>query len=335
MPMTTISTPHHAAGRPVRTASGQRRCTNAPAAARTCHCQRHPHAPQATAAHAPRWRHGLYPLLDQINAAFQTACTRAGDPHTPTAAGPIPLRDLYPYLTCPITAQAERDRIWSGLLDQIRGGDGRDDELAVLAALAFATPRLIQLARRAAPAANPADPGEVIAETLAAFTAAVRTAPITPYSEIGAGTEVFYQLTRPAQAAAQRTARTAWAATRHTIPAVEIDRPEPDPNQGATAGHPDLALARLVADQVITRDEADHLATGGRSEDHPAPDLRRTRLVPHAGHPRPARSRNESHPRPRARPQPSAAQGPPRSVTNRSEEISRPPGPHCYSGPTR
>lgn len=247
-----MNTAHHPHTRPAHRAASP-----TTAVATRCHCGRH-----AAAAAGCRYRTmnttRLFPVLGGIERDFAALCQRGTLGVLLTLAGPVALADLGAYLTCAMTDEAERDRLWRVVVER-----GREPGAVAsswrLAALGLALPRLIHIALRARSreSARLVEAEEITAEMLSCFTDALGTVELTP--EIDAADPVdpvVWRLARAAAAGAQRAADR--AAAHHRRTAADNDQvPAAVACGHGRPSHPDIALARLVAAGVIDASEAE------------------------------------------------------------------------------
>jgi hypothetical protein len=154
-------------------------------------------------------------------------------------AGPVGVGRLRRLLLSPQTPADSRDAVWAYVIT--RAQTGRPEW--TIAAVGLALPGLCAAAGRLA-AGWRGDPGDLDAELLAGFVAALRTA--DPDDRW-----LCRRLVRRAIAAGRALRHAdASAATPHS------DYPESRAPQ-RPYGHPDLLLGRAVADKVLSADDAD------------------------------------------------------------------------------
>jgi hypothetical protein len=206
------------------------------------HCA-NPARPQGSAAPGPaartRHRPSRYPVLDAVEQAFARFLADPQAPHVRTVLGTLPLAVVRSILADPRTLPWVHDGIWHTLIGHARG----DDTEWLLAAVGCALPR-IRSSIWHATRDRRVDKDEAAQAALTAFAEAVLT--LDPAPERG----VLDDLVRYARNAAQTVAdRTQRDYVSHRQPG---SFPPPAPS-----GHPDLVLARLVREGVITAEEAD------------------------------------------------------------------------------
>lgn len=191
-----------------------------------------------------------FPEIAAVRRAAQAVIERGSLDDVPVdTSHRVAIAGLLEFLIDPARTRDELDGVWEVLIERAR----RDEDWQVIA-LGMAAPRLAQIAARAAGGAFAAFRSELAVAVLTEFTEALLTAAPDP-----AGRLIVHQLLRSAQAGAQRVRDRHTAACRRSGSA-EVDdanRPEVAGHGASGPNHPDLALARLVAERVITRDEAE------------------------------------------------------------------------------
>lgn len=190
-----------------------------------------------------------YPQIAAAHAAARSVIERGDLPGVPVSAQvTVPVADLHRFLTDAERTGDELDAVWQVLLERAR----RDGDWQ-LVALGIVAPRLAQIAGRTAGRVYVELREEIAAAVLGAFVEALLT--VTP--DLGRGL-IVYQLLRRAQAAGQKIVDQRKAACKRQPTETEREERLPAPGSiGRSANHPDLALARLVARGVISKDEAE------------------------------------------------------------------------------
>ena len=189
-----------------------------------------------------RYRATRNPVLDAVEYSFAQL---AADPRTVrvrTTLGMLPLSVVRSILADPATPVGEADVIWRTLIGRSRAD--ADSASWLLAVVGCALPR-IRSGIWHATRDRAVEREEAAQAALVAFTEAVLTLDPIPVS--GVLDELVRYARNAAQTVADRVARDRIAHRR-----LSASIPPPAP-----AGHVDFVLAELVADGVITRDEAD------------------------------------------------------------------------------
>ncbi|WP_034267167.1 hypothetical protein [Actinospica robiniae] len=191
-----------------------------------------------------------FPEIAAVRRAAQAVIERGELPGVPvTPSHCMPVSGLLEFLVDPARTPAELDAVWEVLIERAR----RDEDWQVVA-LGLAAPRLAQIAAKAAGRTVAASRQEIAVAVLTDFTEALLTSTPDPARGL-----IVHQVLRPAQAAAQRVCDRYAAACRRSSAVITDDAERPGTDEGGASrpNHPDLALARLVAEHVITPDEAD------------------------------------------------------------------------------
>jgi hypothetical protein len=190
-----------------------------------------------------------YPQIASAHRAGLAVIERGDLPGVPVSAQLIvPVAGLHAYLLAPERTGAEVDAVWQVLIDRARPSTDWQ-----LVALGVVGPRLAQIAARTAGRVHVGLREEIGAAVLGGFVEALLTLSPDPARGL-----IVHQLLRQAQAAGQKVVDRRKAACKRQP--TQGEREEHLPRSGALGrgvNHPDLALARLVADGVITRDEAE------------------------------------------------------------------------------